>query len=513
MDILKLREAVRLLGSTNLSRRAIGRLVLLSHNTVSKYQHIMNEGGLSWSDITKLSDKELAETFGVKRLPRAIKRLPDWVLIHNEMKKKHQTLIELWEKYRSENSKDAYAYSQFCFHYQRYVSRLDLTMRQTHLAGECVFVDYAGTLIPWTDIETGKVYWAQIFVGVLGCSNYTFAWACRSQKIGCWIEAHNQMYAFFGGVPQVVVPDNLKSAVISPGAIPVINRTYLELSRHYDCVISPARVRKPQDKSKAELGVLLVSRWITVPLRRRKFFSINEINDAITELLPKLNQRPFKRLPGNRQSRFEALDQSMLKPLPAKPFEHAEWIAPQKVGPDYHVYLKGHAYSVPFRLVTEKVEARVTGKTVEIIYQNQRVASHVRNFEQGGCTTDPSHRPAKHQAYAEQTKENFLRWAEMLGPTVIKAVTAQFASKPEYSLVAQKACSQLKKLARIYGEERLEAACIRAEAINSLTVKSIRSILQRRLDEKRNEHELPIQTQLPLHANVRGPDYYQTGAH
>jgi transposase len=507
--ISKIREAVRLLLETNYSNRAISRQVDLSHTTIAKYRKILLDINLSWSEVKVMDDRKLLRFFVVRKEYQTSKRDPDWVYVHSLMQQKHQTLIQIWEEYRRVDPLNGYSYSQFTHHYRKYTSKLDLTMRQTHRAGECVFVDYAGMLIPYTNSETGETLYAQIFVGVLGCSDYTFAWASPSQKIEDWIDAHVRMFQFFGGVPEVIVPDNLKSAVTKAGVFPTITRPYLDLSQHYGCAILPARVRKPQDKSKAELGVLLVSRWISAPLRRREFFSIDEINNAIAELLPKLNERSFKRLPGSRKSRFQELDFPLLKPLPTEKYEVSAWVAEQKIGPDYHMNIDKHAYSVPYRLVAEKVEARVTAKTVEVIYNNQRVAIHVRSNVIGGYTTDPNHRPAKHQAYASLTYANFIKWASNIGLNAEAAIEAQYKDKPEYSLIAQKACSQLQQLAKLHGEDRLEAACHRAFEINSLTVKSIRSILQRRLDVT-PLNVVPEQVQLPLHTNVRGPDYYLT---
>src|SRR5690606_31352500 len=280
-------------------------------------------------------------------------------------------------------------------------------------------------------------------------------------------------------------------------------------ARHYGTVIAPARPGKPKDKAKAEAGVLFVSRWITTALRRRKFFSVDEINEAIVELLQQLNERPFKRLPGCRRSRFEELDKPALKPLPGRPFEFAEWAAEQKVGPDYHVYAKDHAYSVPHYLVGERVEARVAHRVVEIFYRGKRVAAHIRSDKPGLHTTDPNHRPPQHQAYANQTPGRFLQWAQKIGPATVLAVEAQFEGRPDHSMLGRKACSQLQQLYRLYDDpERFEAACQRAATIKSLTVKSIRSILQRRLHEI-DADEVPAQTTLPLHDNVRAADDYR----
>ena len=505
----KATEVIRLILLTVLSNRTIGRTFGLSHNTVGRYREILLQNDLDWETIKEMNASDIESLLKSKRHRIESKSQPDFIYIHQEMQKKHVTLQLLWEEYRLTNPDNAYSYSQFTHYYRQYVGRLDRSMRQTHRAGEIVFVDFAGRTITYIDAETGEERKAQVFVGVLGCSNYTFVYAIPSQKVPDWIDAHNRMYQFFGGVPQVVVPDNLKSAVIKAGSEPILNRTYLEQSKYYGLVILPARVRHPKDKSKGEGGVLLASRWIMAKLRHHQFFSIEEINAAIAELLWQLNERPFKRLPGCRRSRFEELDKPMLSPLPCEPFEYAEWTSPNKTGPDYHMHVKGHYYSVPHALVGEHVEARVSAKVVEIMHQGKRIASHVRSGEVGGHTTLPEHQPKAHRFYAEQTPDRFIEWAKSIGTSAEAVIQSQFTNAV-HPLKGIKACTSLKRLAKDYGQERFESACRRAEAIGSLTVKSIRSILQRGLSDLPDDN-VPVQIRLPLHNNVRGADYYTQG--
>jgi transposase len=510
MKIQTRKEMVRQLLTTDYSNHHIARNINVAPNTVRRHKLILSRILLDWQQVKQMHDELFEALFSQKKQADKHKRLPDWGLVHKQMQAhKHQTLVQLWEEYCSIEPSSAYSQSQFNFYYNQHLKSVGLSMRQTHYAGECVYVDYAGKTIPWINSETGEQCFAQVFVGVLGCSQYTFAFASKSQKLEDFIEAHNQMFQFFGGVPQVIVPDNLKSAVTTPGKFAVINRTYLEQSRHYNCVIEPARVRQPQDKSLAEIGVLLVTRWITVVLRRRHFFSIHEINQAIMELLPKLNQRNFKRLEGCRQSRFEEMDKPKLQFLPNKPFEFAQWITAQKVNTDYHVQILGHFYSVPHQYRNKKVEARVTLNMVELLHNGQRVASHIRSELVGGSTTDTLHMPDSHRAYAEQNSDHYTSWAEAIGEHAVRLVEGQFKGKPGYSMEANKACSQLQSLARLYGNQRFEAACQCAVDIASLTVKSVRSILQCKIDTR--GEVTPRQTQLPLHHNVRGAEYYQGG--
>lgn len=292
-----------------------------------------------------------------------------------------------------------------------------------------------------------------------------------------------------------------------PGIDPVINRTYLEMGRYYDVIIVPARVRRPRDKAKVEVAVLIVTRWILAKLRKMTFFSVEDINAAIAELLWQLNERPFKKLPGCRRSRFEQLDKPMLKPLPGMPFEYAEWVSKQRVGKDYHVFVKGHYYSVPHEIVGEYVEARVTKNIVEILFKGKVITSHLRSYVEGGDTTLPAHQPASHRAYADLTPDKLKDWAHRIGPASLAAVQYQFESRP-HAVLGLKPCASLKKLAKEYGQKRFEAACRRGQKIGSLTVTSIRSILRHNLDDDL-EQDTRVQIPLPLHDNIRGASYYE----
>ncbi len=506
----QMRQAVKLIQGPRLSNRKIASLTQLAPNTIKRYRKLLKSKGLTTVDIEQMGDSDITHLLQGRSTSLYGKRMPDWEMVHTKMQRKHQVLLELWEEYRLIDPDDAYSYSQFTYYYRRYCKKLDITMRQHHVAGEVVFTDFCGKQVPYRTTDSLELSYAEIFVACMGCSNYTFAYAVPSQKSVHWIEAHNAMFQFYGGVPQVEVPDNLKSAVTSAGRFFKLNRTNDDMADHYGITIIPSRVRKPQDKAKAENAVLLVTRWIINRLQQETFFSVTEINTRISELLEAFNNREFKRLPGTRKTRFYEFDNPMLQRLPAKPFEYAEWITKQKVGPDYHVYVFNHAYSVPYHLVSDYVEARVSVKTVELFSKGKRVATHSRNHHQGGHTTNPEHRPEKHKAYADQTKETFVSWAESIGPMAKQVVLAQFSNESNFSYIGRSACGQLKALARQYGDERFERACTRAHLIKSLTVKSIRSILQRKLDAVVRE-EVPIQAPLPLHHNVRGSDYFELG--
>lgn len=501
------REELRLiLTKPGMSNRAIARQVARSPNTIKTHRAVLTELGLNWEQINQLDDHQIRALLTSPRGKEIGKRDPDMLYTHSQMLEPDVTGQLVWEEYAMVEPSTAYGYSTFMEKYRTYKKSLGLAMRQVYKAGQFTFVDYAGRGIPYQ--PPGKpAQMSQVFVGVLGASKYTFAYASESQKIPDWIDAHNQMYRFFGGVTEITVPDNLKSAVIKSGPDPELNRSYQEMAAHYGTVIVPARVRHPQDKALAEIGVQMVTRWIIAKLRKRRFTSIREINDAIAALLTELNNKPLQKLPWSRRELFEQVERTHLLPLPATTFEPSSaWVAMQTVKADYHVFVDKHYYSVPYQLVGLKVEARITHTTVEIFCAGKRVAGHVRSDVVGGTTTLPEHQPEAHRRYAEQTPEFFREWAVGVGEATQRFVEHQL-TRTRNPLPGIRVCSSVKNLSRNFGTDRLEAACAYAERIGSLTLTSLRSILRRNLDSIQ-EPSLTVQGQLPLHPNVRGPGYY-----
>jgi transposase len=381
-------------------------------------------------------------------------------------------------------------------------------MRQTHRAGEKLFVDYAGHTIPVLD--DGVVRHAQIFVAVLGASNYTFAEATWSQSSPDWIGSNERALLFLGGVPSLLVPDNLKAGVEHAHRFdPKVNRTYEELAEHYGTAVLPARPRSPKDKAKVETGVLLVTRWILARLRDEQFFSLAALNARIRELLRDLNERPFRRLPGCRRSLFEQLDRPALSPLPATRFVYGDW-ARARVGIDYHVEVDAHAYSVPHAFVRKVVDIRISPTTVEIFSGTRRIASHVRSSKPGAHSTHREHMPHSHRAHAEWTPQTLLAWAETTGPSTRQVVARILDEKP-HPEQGYRACLGLRSLSKKYGPGRLEAACRRALAISGVSLRSIESILRAGLDQvplvEDEDRDIAL-----VHENVRGPEYYRGAA-
>jgi len=416
-------------------------------------------------------------------------------------------LLLLWQEYKV-SSPDGLQYSQFCAAYRQWAGKLDLVMRQSHRAGETLFVDYAGQTMPVVNALTGEVREAAICIAVLGASNSTFAEATWSQSLPDWIGSHVRTFAALGGVPQVVVPDNLKAAVSRAHRYePTLNRTYAELAQHYGVAIVPARAARPRDKAKVEVGVQGVERWILARLRHHTFFSLLELNTALADLLMTLNQRPFKKLPGSRQSVFEALDRPALRPLPAQPYEYAEWKL-VRVNIDYHVEVEGHYYSVPYALVKQQLEVRLSAQGVEIFSKGTRVASHQRSPLQGRHSTVAAHMPKAHQRYAEWTPQRLVLWAAKTGEATAHVVEAILTSRP-HPQQGFRACLGIMRLGKSYGDERLEAACRRAIRIGACSYKRIESILKHDLDQQPLPGPPAAAPVIP-HGNIRGAQYYHS---
>jgi len=507
----QIREVLRLRFEKNLSERQIAQAVGVGRTTLQGYLRKAAQAQLTWPLPPELNDEQL-EKLLYPPLPLEnekveTKSLPDFLYLHQELKKKGVTLQLLWEEYLQANSQ-GYQYTQFRVRYRQWEKTLEPVMRQTHKAGEKLFVDYAGMTMGVVDRQTGEVREAQIFVGVLGASNYTYVEATWTQALPNWIGSHVRMFSFIGAVPELLIPDNLKSGVTTAHRYePFLNRTYQEMAEHYGVAILPARPIKPRDKAKVEVGVQGVERRILAPLRNRTFFSLHELNEAIWELLQTYNQRPFQKLSSNRQTLFETLEKPLLKPLPSQPYEYAEW-KKVRVNIDYHVEVEKHYYSVPYQLIRQQLNARLTASVVEILHQGKRVASHARSFVEHRHSTVLEHMPQSHREYAEWTPVRLVQWAGESGEST-RAVVEKILASHRHPEQGYRSCLGIMRLGKKYGQNRLEAACRRVLNIPSPRYQHIESILKLGLDQKPLESEQPV---LPAftHEFVRGAEYYQT---
>ena len=521
----KIHTTLRLFFEAGLSIRAVARTLRVSPEVPAKagmgeYLRRAQVAGLSWPLPEGMDERALeARLFPGAGVPAPARRaMPDWAHVHTELRRKGVTLSLLWQEYKAEHP-DGIHYSRFCERYRAFRQHLDGVMRQSHRAGEKLFVDYAGHTAPVVDRESGELHQAQVFVAVLGASSYTYAEATWTQTLPDWCASHVRTLQFLGGVPECVVPDNLRSAVsrahppAKAGAD--LNPTYADLAEHYGFVVIPARVRRPRDKAKAEVAVQLVERWILAALRHRTFFSLAELNRAIAGLLGRLNERPFHKLPGSRRSAFESIDRPALRALPPEPYVFAQW-KKVRVHVDSHIELDRHYYSVPHPLAGRPLLARYTAHTVELLDRGQRVASHRRSHQPGRHTTLPEHMPEPHRRFAQQwSPERFSRWAESIGPATAALITDVLHARrhPEHSY---RACLGILRLAKTYSHPRLEAAAQRALTLGTRSVRSIESIprfrhsgagLKHRLDEQapNDPPELPLPAD---HDNLRAPSYF-----
>jgi transposase len=503
----KVREVLRLRHALGLSERQIAVSVGVSRSTVAEYLRRAGVVGITWPVPDGMHEAELQRRLFTAPSfePKPPRGLPDWHQVHKELKRHGVTLLLLWEEYRAQHI-DGYGYSRFCDLYRDWLKTVSATMRQTHAAGEKLFVDWAGDTVPVFDAVTGLERRAHIFVAVLGASNYTYAEARWSEALPDWIGAHVNALAAIAGVPGAVVCDNLKAGVTATCRYePGINRTYQDLATHYDTAILPTRPRKPRDKAKVEVGVLIIERYVLARLRKTRFFSLAELNVAMREIVTDLNARVMRKVGVSRVELLETIERPKLKGLPSEPYQYAEW-KKCRVAPDYHVEVDHHYYSVPSRLIREQVEARITDTTIEIFHRGSRIASHVRSRLHNRHTTIQQHMPSAHRRYAQWTPSRMMRHAALIGPATIALVEAIMKAKP-HPEQGFRACLGILRLARSYGPPRLEAACCRGNEIGATTYGSIASILKNGLDKAYAREPTPEAPPI-RHGNIRGTGYY-----
>jgi len=502
----KVREVLRLRHALGVSERQIAITTGVSRSTVGEYLRRAAVVGITWPVPEGLDDAELERrlftppTFDEK----PARPLPDWSDVHKELKRRAVTLLLLWEEYRAEHP-DGYGYSRFCDLYRDWCKTISPTMRQTHGAAEKLFVDFAGDTVPVFDTALGVERRAHIFVAVLGASNYTYAEATFTQRLVDWIGSHVRAFTFFNGVTAQIVSDNLRSGVTKACFYePAVNRTYAEMAHHYGTAVVPARPHRPKDKSKVEVAVQVVTRWVTAKLRNRRFFSLAELNAAIRELVTQLNARVTRHLGTSRRALFDEIERPALKALPVEPYLYAEW-KECRVGLDYHVEVERHYYSVPHALLRETVWARIAASTIEVFHRGNRVAAHMRSSSNRRHTTVPDHMPSSHRRYADWTPERIRRQAGEIGrntATLIETIMRE-RSHPEQGF---RAAVGIIRLVKSYGRDRLEAACGRALEIGARSFTSVNSILKNNLEAKR---PAPAADGPPIaHSNIRGSRYF-----
>ncbi|NYE30956.1 transposase [Rhodanobacter sp. K2T2] len=492
-------DAVRLILTTTLTDRDIGLAAGMSKTTVGRYRRIAMIKKLSWEKVGALDPDAVHRLFNRPAQGGKPKRSPDLSVLHEQLQNKGMTLQLLWEDYRREDPHNTLSYSHLAAKLQRHRETLPTVMRQHHTPGERVFVDYSGLRPHYIDPATQQKVPVELFVAVLGASSLMFATCTPSQKVPDFIRAHVAMLDYFGGVPEVIVPDNLKSAVTLASRIPTIQRTYADLARHYGVAILPARPYKPRDKGSVEAGVKYAQQRILARLRHRHFYSIDELNAAISTLLEEANDRPMVKDGLSRRARFEALERSALKPLPPVPYVYAEWVAIPKVPKDYHVAVEGHFYSVPHDLIGQRLDARITDTTVEILRDRKRVAYHARSAVLGGHTTTSAHQPEAHRAQAQRSPEGMLAWAKSAGPQLLRFVKHQL-DRPQ-PFLGMPACDALRTLAHAHGTEKLDEVAGRALDLHSPKITTLKRLLDNAVASVKKPPA-------PRNSNARGARYH-----
>ncbi len=502
----KIREILRLKWVHDRTHRETAGSLGISAGVVGSVMSRAQAKGLDWVAAQALDDLALERLLYGRSAAGGQRPLPDPAWIHAELRRSGVTLELLHIEYL-ERHPDGYRLTAFCDHYRRWRKKVRPSMRQIHRAGEKLFVDYSGKKPEIIDPATGEVIIVELFVAVLGASSYTYAEATLTQSSPDWIASHLRAFEFFGGVTELLVPDQLKSGVTEANRYePGIQRTYADLARHYDTVCLPARPRKPRDKAKAEVAVQVVQRWILARLRNETFHSLEALNRRIKELLGRLNSRPMKGYGGvSRRDLYERYDKPTLKPLPTERFEFCEW-RKARVNIDYHIDVGRHFYSVPHQILKETVEVRLTSAAVEIYHRSRRVASHQRSHRKGGHTTVAEHMPKAHRKHLEWSPSRIIQWGSTIGPNTQTLVRTILDHRPHPEM-GYRSCLGILRLARRYGNDRLETACGRALRVGARSYKHVNAILKHGLDQVVDESDQ--QLRLPInHDNVRGADYY-----
>lgn len=499
----RIKDVLRLKIDVGLSHRDIAKCTQLGPSTVSEIISRFKRSGLSWPLPNALDDKALETKLYQGKATNKGKRLPDFSNMHQELKRTGMTKLLLWEEYCEIEPETAYRYTQYCEHYQRWLKKQKRSMRQLHKAGDKLFIDFCGPTVPIVNPDTGEFRKAQIFVATLGATNYTYVEACESQKQESWLTAHANAFEFFGGVPKLLIPDNLKAAVTRADKhLPVLQENYARLARHYGTAIMPARPYKPQDKGKVENAVLLVERWILMRLRNHAFYSLAALNQEIKRLLDDLNNRQQRLLPGSRKALFERIDKPALNPLPQQRYEYID-TRQAKVGPDYHVLYNKHAYSVPHQLVGERLSLEASARMVRIYHHGKLVSQHPRSHKEGGFTTLKAHMPEAHSK-ARWSPSRLLSWGENIGSATRAVIAIQLNSRP-HPEQAIKTCLATLSLGKQYGNGQLELACQQALLLERPHRQVILNLLKHPKQHSMPEQEEPVVN----HYNLRGQDYYQ----
>jgi transposase len=502
-----IKKILELSSNTSLSVRDIEKATGVARSTVNQYIKRFEDCALTFEQLNALNESQIYSRLFKEPQKQRGKVKPDFSYIQQELKRPKVTRQLLWEEYKEQNP-DGFGYTQFCYHLGEWIKKLNISMRQAHKAGEKLFIDYSGLKGQITDPETGEVKKADIFVGALGASGYTFAEASADQKLQSFVHSHVNAFEYFEGTPEILVPDNLKSAVTKADRYdPLINETYQDMAEHYSAVVIPARPYKPQDKSKVELAVKLVQRWILAKIRNEVFFSIEELNKRIAELLVYYNNKKIRKLGKSRYELFTELDKPALKPLPINRYEFKE-IKFCRVNIDYHIDVDGSFYSVPYQLSGKEVQVRFNRRIVEIIYNNKIIAVHAHHSGKGQASTLPLHMPDSHRRYAETSPSSLINKALHIGPDTGRLIKKIIEEDKHPEKGYRSAYGILRAAKKHNNDEEIELASAKMLALNIKRVFHFESILKRKVWNIKDNEDVLVPLIKPNKSNVRGSEYY-----
>jgi len=511
ISMLKIKEILRLKCVAKLSNRKIARALNISHSVVNEYIKEFNSSGKTYDDIVEMNDKDilaLLKSYSVKETKYP---MPNFADVHLQLKNKIVTLSLLHEEYiEGCPDKKGYGYTWFCNRYKEYSKKINPSMRLVHKAGEKIFIDFSGKTVDVVNPMDGVVTDVQIFVGVLPASGYPFVKAIPSQKKRDFIEAHCDMFEHFGGVSELLVPDNLKSAVIKADRYePEVNMDYAEMARYYATAVMPTRGYKPKDKAKVEQAVKLVQRWILARLRKLTFYSIQELNKEIQRLMPLYLDKPIKHLGKTRRELFEQIDKPALLPLPSNRYEHKEFKL-LKVSKDYHIQLENNFYSVPYQLIGKKVEVWFSAKTVSITFEGKEVALHPKLLHKGEYSTQTDHMASAHKKYLEWSPGKIMNWGLTIGGETAKLFGKIMESRPHPEMGFRSCLGIIsayqKYQASGFSEEHLEIISSIAITKRRYKVAQVKDLLKSYKSVETDESAILMT--LESHDNVRGPEYF-----
>ena len=511
------REILRLSSDPENSQRRIELTLHSSRHSIREVQAAAKKAGIKWPLDESVSNEMLRDILFPEKTAKAVTYvMPDFADIHSELARPGVNLMLLWTEYCGRCEREGttpYMYTQFCEKYRQWAQITKATMRIQHKPGDAMEVDWAGNTLDIQDPVTGEISKAYLFIAVLPCSGFAYAEAREDMRLESWLQCHAHAYSYFGGVTRLLIPDNLKTGVSANTRYEtVLNRSYQELAEHYDTAIVPARVEHPKDKPHAEGTVRVASTWILAALRNERFFSIREEQAAVAEKLEELNDRPFQKREGSRRTAYLSEEQPYMRPLPNTDYEPAVWTSNLKVGSDYLVSDGLNKYSVPFDLIGETVNLRLTPNAVEVFYRGTRVAMHVRSrVALRDPILKPEHMTPEHRKYLSYNEDDFTAWGKSVGEHTA-AVVLYFLTGGKEAEQGYKACASLTKLAERYGSARLEKACERLLSFSSTpSIRTLSTILKNGQDKLPVEDSTATAKSSVQHGITRGADYFRKG--